>query len=407
MLGTSDTILDYVNHHCFNGKQSFDNFRVLDAGGGTGDATIYLAEQLRDRNAQVVYLDMTQKSLSVAQERAKIRGLDNIKWIHGSILSFPDMDIGKFDFINCCGVLHHLEDPQKGLAALKSVLNDNGAIAVMLYATYGRDVVYKMQSAMRLINDDEPNMQIKVDTTKDVLNQYPVNEWFKKTHQMYNDVQKYGDVGIYDLFLHSQDRSYTIGEVFEFIESCDLNFVCYGTWESHQYHPEEYLQDGSLKQKIMSFDAKKQSEISELLLGNIIKHSVLMTSSKSNTEVDIEDLDNVPFFIVYILTNLYELIHDKVGRELTLNRHDGKKITFTPTYAMCEIVKYLDGKRSLGDIFQKVTSANSDETFDAKELLDNFCVLYKKFAMIDWMMLRHKSLKPIKTIQEMHTERFK
>ena len=40
--------LPMVNHYGFAGRQSFGpGFRVLVAGGGTGDATIYLAEQLK------------------------------------------------------------------------------------------------------------------------------------------------------------------------------------------------------------------------------------------------------------------------------------------------------------------------------------------------------------------------
>ena len=36
-----------LSHHCFGGAKDFrDSFRALVAGGGTGDSTIYLAEQL-------------------------------------------------------------------------------------------------------------------------------------------------------------------------------------------------------------------------------------------------------------------------------------------------------------------------------------------------------------------------
>jgi hypothetical protein len=37
--------LDAINHHCFKGMQNFNDFRVLIAGGGTGDNLISLAEQ--------------------------------------------------------------------------------------------------------------------------------------------------------------------------------------------------------------------------------------------------------------------------------------------------------------------------------------------------------------------------
>ena len=109
--------LPMINHYCFAGKQSFkNNFRALVAGGGTGDATIFLAEQLRATNAQIVHLDMSQASIAIAQQRAKIRGLANITWVHDSLLNLPMLGLGEFDYINCSGVLHHLADPDAGFA---------------------------------------------------------------------------------------------------------------------------------------------------------------------------------------------------------------------------------------------------------------------------------------------------
>jgi len=95
--------LAIINHYCFRGKQDFNDFRVLAAGDGTGDSTIFLAEQLKEKNAEIVYVDISMASMKVAQERARIRGLSNIKWIHGSILSLTEMGIGEFDYITCTG----------------------------------------------------------------------------------------------------------------------------------------------------------------------------------------------------------------------------------------------------------------------------------------------------------------
>jgi len=68
------------------GKQTFQaGYRVLVAGGGTGSALLYLAEQLRHTDAQLVYLDFSWKSLEIARQRAKLRGLKNIRWVHNSI----------------------------------------------------------------------------------------------------------------------------------------------------------------------------------------------------------------------------------------------------------------------------------------------------------------------------------
>ena len=62
----------WINLYCFGVKEDFQNcFRVFVAGGGTGDATIFLGEQLRDTNAQIVHLDMSGASIDIAHRRAQ------------------------------------------------------------------------------------------------------------------------------------------------------------------------------------------------------------------------------------------------------------------------------------------------------------------------------------------------
>ena len=54
--------LGELNHWLFEGKEDFKkDFRVLIAGGGTGDSTIYLAEQLKDTDAEIIYLVSERK----------------------------------------------------------------------------------------------------------------------------------------------------------------------------------------------------------------------------------------------------------------------------------------------------------------------------------------------------------
>ena len=118
-----------INHHCFGGVKDFrKGFRALVAGGGTGDTAIFLAEKLRHYDATLVYLDMSAAARQVAEARAEVRGLTNITWVTASIMELPTLGLGKFDYIESCGVLHHLESTEAGLKALKAVLKDDGAI---------------------------------------------------------------------------------------------------------------------------------------------------------------------------------------------------------------------------------------------------------------------------------------
>jgi hypothetical protein len=79
---TEQDCLGKLNNYCFGGRQSFGNgFRVLAADGGTGDHTIFLAEQLRNYDASVTSIDISSYSLAICKERGRIRNLndDDIK----------------------------------------------------------------------------------------------------------------------------------------------------------------------------------------------------------------------------------------------------------------------------------------------------------------------------------------
>src|SRR4051794_37122211 len=98
--------------------------RALIAGGGSGDATIMLAQQMQraGRPGSVTWLDRSAAALKIAQARAAARGLTNINWEQRSLLDLPTSGLGLFDYIDCCGVLHHLPDPEAGLRSLLTVL---------------------------------------------------------------------------------------------------------------------------------------------------------------------------------------------------------------------------------------------------------------------------------------------
>src|SRR3954465_11714902 len=127
--------------------------RALIAGGGTGDATIMLAQQMarEGRPGSVTWLDRSTAALKTAQARAAARGLSNIVWEQRSLLELPGSGLGPFDYVDCCGVLHHLPDPLAGLKALVSVLAPGGGLGLMVYAPHGRTGVYMLQDALRLI----------------------------------------------------------------------------------------------------------------------------------------------------------------------------------------------------------------------------------------------------------------
>lgn len=306
--------LGEINHWLFEGKKDFtESFRVLIAGGGTGDSTIYLAEQLKDTNAELVYLDFSKNSMKVAQERAKHRGLNNITWLNDSILNIPKLTLGKFDYIQCSGVLHHLENPDTGLQILSDSLTDDGGIGVMVYAKYGRTGVYQMQEIMQLVNDGVESRQQEVKNGWEVMNNLPNTNWYNRGKDLLSDHINHGDVGMYDMFLHKQDRAYTVPEIYEFVEKASLNFVEFSSAHSRvMLDISRYIKDEALLKRLKKMDKSKQQAMCEIMCGSIIKHS-FYASKKQKPVAKLTDLDNIPYF--YTVTNGAE----KIAEYLKLN----------------------------------------------------------------------------------------
>ncbi len=397
----AEAFLERINFYCFKGKRDFHNFRVLIAGGGTGDATIFLAEQLRDKDSEVIYVDISHASMDIAKKRAELRGLTNITFVHGSLLDLPKMNLGKFDYINCSGVLHHLDKPEVGLKALKAVLKSDGAMSIMVYGKYGRMGIYSMQQLMKLINEQENNMQERIENTKEVLGNLPESNWFKKGEELAVDHKLFGDIGIYDLFLHSQEKTYSISEVYDLVESCKLNLIEFVAPRGVKQllNPENHIKNTTVLEKIHDLDKRKKQEISELLVGNITKHSFFI-ANQYNTIADINDLNNVPFFFPEI-PEFLEVITDESKKQVVIPLPDGNRIIFFKRKHTGVIFKYLNGTRSLKEIFEKVRTELKNPLISDKLLLDDFEPIYRIFNDFDLILLRDKSVNRFRSLQDM------
>ncbi|MGA8784019.1 MAG: class I SAM-dependent methyltransferase [Polaromonas sp.] len=395
--------LPMINHYCFAGKQSFKNgFRALVAGGGTGDATIFLAEQLRAigaSNAEVVHLDMSEASTALAKERARIRGLSNITWVNYSLLSLPALGLGKFDYINCSGVLHHLADPDLGLRALRSVLKDDGAIGLMVYGTTGRTGVYQMQALMRMVNGDqtesEADEQRKIANTRDLLGSLPASNWFMRAEELHHD-HKLGDAGIYDLLLHSQDRSYAVGELFDWLGGEHGLHLAFSDVQRGRspYLPHMVLgsKPPAMAAELRKLPLRQQYEMAELMIGNIITHSLYLIRDASCT-APYGDAACIPFFYHEPLTGeiASQVFGSNRGQPFLLqHQHSGVCVTVNPGKYGAKILRLIDGRKSFGEIFEQFRADWHGQATapDNATLFADFAESYHTLNALERLLLR-------------------
>ena len=62
-------------------------------------------------NLKIVCIDLSTKSLEILKLRLKKYNFNNVKIVNMSLLDLTPEMFGKFDMINCIGVLHHIENP--------------------------------------------------------------------------------------------------------------------------------------------------------------------------------------------------------------------------------------------------------------------------------------------------------
>jgi SAM-dependent methyltransferase len=304
-----------VNHVLWGGRQNLDgDFSVLDAGCGTGDATIFMAEQLRGTRARLVALDMSAASLGVTKDRAAVRGLEGITFVQSQIEDIPALGLGQFDFVFSSGVLHHLSSPAEGLAALAGTLKPDAGMAIMVYGTYGRFHVYQMQRLLRILAPPALGQDERLKITTRLLERLRPEHWAVLARASWaKEVDRHGQAGLYDLFLHAQDRAYTVPEIHQWLAGAGLRL--------HRWHlpalydPETYATGVATEH----LSAEDQQAGAELLHGRMATHAFFAVPQ--DRRVDVPAADDPRAIPKWLLTNAHDLVDRQldIGRELHIS----------------------------------------------------------------------------------------
>ena len=268
----SPSHLREVDHWIFGARRPASQpLRALVAGEGSGDATVMLAQQMTNagRVGDVTWLDRSAAARRVAEARVAARKLGNVIFQEGSLLDLPGSGLGPFDYIDCCGVLHHLPDPLAGLKALVSALAPGGGLGLMVYAPHGRTGVYMAQDALRLLAPSDETPAARVEVAKRLWRQMPETAWLKRNPWI-TDHEKGGDAGLYDLLLNPRDVAFTVPAFNALIAAAGLRIVC--LVEPLRYDPLSYLSDPKLRPRIEAMDVVQRAALAEAITGNMGVH---------------------------------------------------------------------------------------------------------------------------------------
>jgi SAM-dependent methyltransferase len=208
---------------CTGQKPPRQDVRILDAGCGTGVGTEYLVHL--NPQASVVGIDLSAGALQVARERCRRSGADRVEFHHLSLYDADKLE-GKFDLINCVGVLHHLPDPIRGIQSLAAKLAPGGLMHIFVYAELGRWEIQLMQKAIALVQGNKRgDYQDGVKVGRQLFESLPENNRLVKREKERWSLENQRDANFADMYVHPQEIDYNIETLFELIDASGLEFI--------------------------------------------------------------------------------------------------------------------------------------------------------------------------------------
>ncbi len=120
----TDALVEYANPQ--------PGERVLDVACGTGAPSLKVARRVAPAGS-VVATDISEEPLKIAAERAKERGLANIRFERADVHALPYAD-GEFDLITCRYGVMFFSELSQALGEMRRVLKPGGRVA---FAAWG------------------------------------------------------------------------------------------------------------------------------------------------------------------------------------------------------------------------------------------------------------------------------
>jgi 2-polyprenyl-3-methyl-5-hydroxy-6-metoxy-1,4-benzoquinol methylase len=194
---------------------------ILIAGCGTGQQPIDTA--LRFAGVRVTAIDLSVSSLCYARRKATEMGLTSIAFAQADLLQMGTLD-RHFDVIESSGVLHHLEDPQRGWRVLLGLLRPGGVMKLGFYSDMARRHIVRIRE--HIAAQGYPATADGIRQCRQALLQLaPTADWGRVTKSS----DFFSTSTCRDLLFHVQEHRTTLTAIARFLQEQGLVFLGFET----------------------------------------------------------------------------------------------------------------------------------------------------------------------------------
>ena len=344
-----------TDYHLFWPDRPYrEDYSILIAGCGTSQAAKHA---LRWPAAQVTGIDFSATSIHHTEELKRKYKLENLQLRQLAIERVEELG-SSFDQIVCTGVLHHLPNPDAGLAALRDLLKPDGAMQLMVYAPYGRTGIYMLQEFCRRVGIHATDEGIRdlVTALQSLPPDHPLEGLLRQAPDFRHEA------ALADALLHPQDRAYTVPQLFTFLRDAGLSF---GRWIKQAPYSIACGVLAKLPQaaQMAELSVEEQFAAAELFRGTMLRHSVVAYRNDRATDVAPIHFSGdawlryVPLRMPETLT-IQERLPAGAAAVLLNQTHTYRDLFFPINAAEKRLLDGIDGHRTVGDILE-ATEAKS------------------------------------------------
>jgi len=226
-----------------------DEKRILLVGCGTDEPVLF--RKLHPKN-EIIAIDLSRKAIEKAKKKISFLKIANfitkrektskIEFLQGNAeVILNEKALGKFDFIQCFGVLHHQPEPLQLFSAMAQKLNSGGVLRLMVYSFHGRKLERRIQT--RYQNIWSGFFQKKHFRFRLLLHYSLLRFWqffnflgfFASSRKRFYYLGP-GSVSVADAFMHPSDPGIPLNLINEMAKKLELEMIyCEGKLEDSGY----------------------------------------------------------------------------------------------------------------------------------------------------------------------------